>query len=83
MIITLAPQFHFYLLWGQRLFSIVSQQCPKYESTSRRYQPGEGPIVGAFSVIVKTDCETDRTSAALVWKQGQWTRAKLAHNLQS
>ena len=30
--------------------------CLKYESSSSRIQPGEGPIlVGAFSVIVKTD----------------------------
>ena len=32
------------------------------------FQPGEDPIVGAgaLSVIVKTDCETDGSYAALV-----------------
>ena len=31
----------------------------------------EKALVGAFSVIVKTDCETDGSSAALVVRGGQ------------
>ena len=41
-----ATQFHVYLPWGQRLLSIVSFNQEK-------------ALVGAFSVIVKTNCETD------------------------
>ena len=31
-------------------------------------------LVGAFSVIVKTNCETDGSSAALVWHHQDWGR---------
>ena len=37
------------------LFSIVSLKSLKCESASSCFQPGEGPFIGAFSVIVKTD----------------------------
>ena len=45
-------------------YSHLSLKC---ESASRRFQQGEGLNrgIGAFSVIVKTDCETDGSSAAL------------------
>ena len=46
MIFASATQFHIYLPWGQCLFSIVSVLNVKV-------------LVGAFSRIVKTDCETD------------------------
>ena len=46
--------------------------CLKCESASRCFQPGESPsrglvgaLVGAFSVIMETDCETDGSSAAI------------------
>ena len=41
-------QFHVYLPWGQRL-----AYCLKCESTSRRFQPGEGPSRGLLR-----DCTT-------------------------
>ena len=47
----------------------IMEKAPTLEckSASRRFQPGgEGPaLVGAFSVIVKTNCVTDGWSAAL------------------
>ena len=46
LIFALASQFHIYLLW----VNICLAKCLKCDSTSRRFQPGEG----AFSVIVKT-----------------------------
>ena len=46
MIIVSRTQFHVYLPWGQRMLSIVSFNQEK-------------ALVGAFSVIVKTNCETD------------------------
>ena len=54
MIIASRTQFHIERPWGQCLFSIVSLQCRKCESASRRFQPGEGPSWGLLR-----DCETD------------------------
>ena len=53
-----ASQFHIYLLLGQRPFSIVFLLVRAFQE--------EKALVGAFSVIVKTDCKTDGLSAALV-----------------
>ena len=47
MIIASASQFHIYLPWGQRPFSIIVSFNQ------------EKALVGAFSVIVKTGCGTD------------------------
>ena len=59
MIITSASQFHVYLQWGQRLFSIVSfNSVLNVEAVLAAFNQ-EKALVGAFSVIVKTDCETD------------------------
>ena len=58
MIIASASQFHVYLPRGQRLFSIVKVQVGPFNQ--------EKVLVGVFSVIVKTNCETDGSSAALV-----------------
>ena len=62
MIIAPGTQFHVYLPWGQHLFSIVSKQCLNsvlnviaLVGTFNQ----EKALVGAFSVIVKTDCGTD------------------------
>ena len=70
MLIELVSQFYIFLLnMFRRLLSIAYKyykQCLKRESPYRNFQPGEdptysrgllreGPIVGAFSVIVKTD----------------------------
>ena len=55
----MVSQFLIYLPWGQCLFSILSFNTV--------FQPGEEEaLLGAFSVIVKTDCETDGSSAALL-----------------
>ena len=51
-----ASQFDIYLPWGQCLFYIVYKRVFNQEKA----------VVGAFSVIVKTDCETDGSSAALI-----------------
>ena len=53
-------QFHVYLPWGQRPFSIM---CLKFESGSSSFQPGEGPSRGLLR-----DCTTSPINrfAALV-----------------
>ena len=58
------PILRLYLLWGQCPLSIVSKQCLKCESASRRFKPGEGLSRGLFR-----DCETfaDGLFAALSW----------------
>ena len=74
MIIASATQFYGYLAWGQHLFSIVRYSCSsllKINSVLNvKVLVGtfnhEKALVGAFSVIVQTDCETDGSSAALV-----------------
>ena len=45
-LMTFASQFHTYLLWGQRLFSIVRALVGTFNQ--------EKALVGAFYVIVKT-----------------------------
>ena len=50
MIIASMSQFHVYLYRGDNARLAL---CLKCESASRRFQPGEGPIVGAFSVILQ------------------------------
>ena len=61
MIIVLASQFHIYLPWGQRLclntVLIVKALVGAFNQ--------ENALIEAFSVIVKTDCETVGLSAAL------------------
>ena len=58
MIIALVSPFHVYLPWDQCL-CLVSNQ------------PGEEEnLVGAFSVIVKTDCETDGSRLQLYCRAG-------------
>ena len=38
----------------------MSYQCLKCESASKRFQPEDAyALLAAYSVIVKTDCETD------------------------
>ena len=56
-------QFHVFLPWGQRLFSIVSYKCLLCESASRHFQPREGPSRGLLR-----DCTTSPINrfAALV-----------------
>ena len=51
MIIASGTQFHVYLPWGQCPFLNVKVVVASFNQ--------EKALVGAFSVIVKTDCETD------------------------
>ena len=53
MIIALGTQFHVYLSWGQHPFSVLNVKALVGAFNQ------EKALVGAFSVIVKTDRETD------------------------
>ena len=66
MIIASQTQFHIYLPWGQCPFSIVSclNSVLNVKAVVAAFNQ-EKALVGAFSVIVKADCETDGSSAAL------------------
>ena len=63
MIIVSGTQFHVYLLWGQRPFSIS-------ESTSRRFQPGEGPSRGFLRDYKPSDLLRMELFEALVVGRG-------------
>ena len=52
-------QFYVYLTWGQYPFSIVSYNSVLNVKALVGAFYQEKALVGAFSVIVKTDCETD------------------------
>ena len=54
------PISHLYLSWVTAHLA----KCLKCESGSSCFKPGEGPSIGAFSVIVKTNCETDGSFTA-------------------
>ena len=54
------PISHLLTVGGQRLFSIVFYSVLLGTFNQEKAQ------LGAFSVIVKTDCETDGSSAALL-----------------
>ena len=58
MIIASGTQFHVYLPWGQHPFSIVSCSVLNVKAVEAAFNQ-EKALLGAFSVIVKTDCETD------------------------
>ena len=61
MIIASGTQFHFYLPWGQSPFSIVFYNSVLNVKALVGAFNQENALIGAFSVIVKTDCETDGT----------------------
>ena len=58
------------LPWGQRPFSIVHNSVLNVKALEGAFNQEKalvGALVGAFSVIMKTHCETDGSSAALIW----------------
>ena len=65
MIIALTSQFHVYLLWVNLSYCLNSVLYVKVLIGVFNHDQ-EKALVGAFSVIVKTNCETDGSFAALV-----------------
>ena len=58
------------LPWGQRPFSIVHNSVLNVKALEGAFNQEKalvGALVGAFSVIMKTHCETDGSSAGLIW----------------